>query len=47
MSPSGTQPDGFPNAGFCAWHNWDGNVAYTNMPYVLDAAELGLRLLIA
>lgn len=37
MSPSGTQPDGFPNAGFCAWHNWDGTVAYTNMPYVLDA----------
>ena len=39
MSPSGTQPDGFPNAGFCAWHNWDGNVAYTNMPYVLDAGS--------
>ncbi|SEM01209.1 hypothetical protein [Streptacidiphilus jiangxiensis] len=39
MSPSGSQPDGFPNAGFCAWHNWDGNVAYTNMPYVLDAGS--------
>ncbi|MEY9936724.1 hypothetical protein [Streptacidiphilus sp. MAP5-3] len=39
MSPSGTQPDGFPNAGFCAWHDWDGNVAYTNMPYVLDAGS--------
>lgn len=39
MSPSGTQPNGFPNAGFCAWHDWDGNVAYTNMPYVLDAGS--------
>lgn len=39
MSPSGTQPDGFPNAGFCAWHDWNGNVAYTNMPYVLDAGS--------
>ena len=37
MSPSGTQPANFPNANFCAWHDWDGNVAYTNMPYVLDA----------
>ena len=39
MSPSGTQPDGFPNAGFCAWHDWSGTVAYTNMPYVLDAGQ--------
>ena len=39
LSPSGAQPDGFPNAGFCAWHDWDGNVAYTNMPYVLDAGS--------
>lgn len=37
VSPSGTSPDGFPNTGFCAWHDWNGNVAYTNMPYVLDA----------
>jgi serine protease len=37
VSPSGTSPDGFPNSGFCAWHDWDGNVAFTNMPYVLDA----------
>jgi hypothetical protein len=37
MSPSGTNPDGFPNAGFCAWHDWNGTTAYTNMPYVLDA----------
>jgi hypothetical protein len=39
MSPSGTQPDGFPNAGFCAWHDYNGNVSYTNMPYVLDAGS--------
>jgi serine protease len=37
MSPSGTSPDGFPNSGFCAWHDYNGNVSYTNMPYVLDA----------
>ncbi|HET9172268.1 MAG TPA: hypothetical protein VFN97_22765 [Actinospica sp.] len=39
LSPSGTQPDGFPNAGFCAWHDWSGTVGYTNMPYVLDAGS--------
>ena len=39
MSPSGTEPDNFPNAGFCAWHDWSGSVAYTNMPYVLDAGS--------
>ncbi|MCC9308783.1 hypothetical protein LN042_17110 [Kitasatospora sp. RB6PN24] len=39
MSPSGTSPDGFPNSGFCAWHDWNGNVSYTNMPYVLDAGS--------
>jgi serine protease len=39
VSPSGTSPDGFPNSGFCAWHDWNGNVAYTNMPYVLDAGS--------
>jgi serine protease len=37
VSPTGTHPDGFPNSGFCAWHDWNGRVAYTNMPYVLDA----------
>ncbi|HEY5012678.1 MAG TPA: hypothetical protein VIK61_08230 [Acidimicrobiia bacterium] len=39
-SPTGTHPDGFPRTGFCAWHNFtsspDGNVAYTNLPYVPD-----------
>ena len=43
LSPSGTQPDGFPSAGFCAWHDYtsssSGNVPYTNMPYVLDAGS--------
>ena len=39
VSPSGTSPDGFPNTGFCAWHDWNGNVAFTNMPYVLDAGQ--------
>ena len=38
-SPSGTHPDGFPH-GFCAWHSSttssDGNIAYTNLPYVPD-----------
>jgi serine protease len=41
LSPSGTNPDGFPNTGFCAWHDFtsssSGNIPYTNMPYVLDA----------
>jgi hypothetical protein len=40
-SPQGTHPDGFPNTGFCAWHDWastaDGPLPYTNMPYVTDA----------
>ncbi|MFE0462863.1 hypothetical protein ACFW1A_26780 [Kitasatospora sp. NPDC058965] len=39
MSPSGTSPDGFPNSGFCAWHDFNGTVPYTNMPYVLDAGS--------
>jgi hypothetical protein len=43
LSPSGTSPDGFPNTGFCAWHDFTsssaGNIPYTNMPYVLDAGS--------
>jgi serine protease len=43
LSPSGTNPDGFPNTGFCAWHDFTassvGNIPYTNMPYVLDAGS--------
>jgi hypothetical protein len=48
LSPSGTQPGGFPGAGFCAWHDYTrandigvvtprGSLAFTNMPYVSDA----------
>jgi len=37
VSPHGTHPDGFPNAGFCAYHDATGGLPYTNMPYVLDA----------
>ncbi|HEY4024103.1 MAG TPA: hypothetical protein VGM75_35830 [Pseudonocardiaceae bacterium] len=37
LSPHGTHPDGWPASGFCAWHDYDGNVSYTNMPYQLDA----------
>ncbi|HEY4457672.1 MAG TPA: hypothetical protein VGN81_25385 [Pseudonocardiaceae bacterium] len=37
LSPHGTHPDGWPNSGFCAYHDYDGNVSYTNMPYQLDA----------
>ena len=39
-SATGTHPDGFPNSGFCAWHDFTsssfGNVAFTNLPYVPD-----------
>lgn len=43
LSPTGTTPDGFdtPAGDFCAWHSYtasaDGDIAYTNMPYVTDA----------
>ena len=37
LSPQGTQPDGFPNSGWCAWHSASpAGVPFTNMPYVLD-----------
>jgi serine protease len=47
LSPSGTHPDGFNTSSgqFCAWHDYNGDVgvsssygdiAFTNMPYVLD-----------
>jgi ricin-type beta-trefoil lectin protein len=44
VSPQGIKPDGFPSAGFCAWHSDTtdalGNfVAYTNMPYLSDAGQ--------
>jgi serine protease len=37
LSPHGTHPDNFPNAGFCAWHDSSSGLPFTNMPYVLDA----------
>jgi Putative Ig domain len=45
LSATGVHPDNFPNGGWCAWHDWNGDVgasssvgdiAFTNMPYVLD-----------
>jgi len=47
LSPTGTHPDGFNTSSgqFCAWHDYNGDVgvsssygdiAFTNMPYVLD-----------
>ena len=40
VSPSGTHPDGFGQANFCAWHTYTtssyGDIAFTNMPYVTD-----------
>ncbi|MBS2533240.1 hypothetical protein KGQ20_10690 [Catenulispora sp. NF23] len=37
LSAHGTHPDGWPNSGFCAYHDYTGSVSYTNMPYQLDA----------
>jgi serine protease len=51
LSPTGADPDGWLENGFCAWHDWngdgflsggpvtspDGDIAFTNMPYVTDA----------
>ena len=40
LSAPGTNPDSYQSQGFCAWHTWAespyGNLAYTNMPYVMD-----------
>ncbi|MFD7449202.1 hypothetical protein [Kitasatospora sp. NPDC059827] len=40
VSPTGAHPDGFPNSGFCAWHDKTsssyGTLAYTNLPYIPD-----------
>ncbi|WP_157597182.1 hypothetical protein [Streptacidiphilus rugosus] len=40
VSATGTHPDGFPNSGFCAWHDKtssaSGTLAYTNLPYIPD-----------
>ncbi|GAA2740260.1 hypothetical protein [Kitasatospora cinereorecta] len=42
VSPTGTHPDGFPDSGFCAWHDKTattsyGTIAYTNLPYIPDS----------
>jgi serine protease len=45
LSAPGTNPDNYKTGGFCAWHDWNGDVgvsstvgdiAFTNMPYVTD-----------
>ncbi|HEV2374187.1 MAG TPA: hypothetical protein VGS19_18775 [Streptosporangiaceae bacterium] len=38
LSPHGTHPAGFntPGGNFCAFHDFNGTTAWTNMPYVLD-----------
>ncbi|MEO7069405.1 MAG: Ig domain-containing protein [Nostocoides sp.] len=45
LSPKGLNPDNYKTGGFCAWHDWNGDVgvsssygdiAFTNMPYVMD-----------
>jgi serine protease len=40
LSAPGTNPDNYQTGGFCAWHDWIsstvGNLAFTNMPYVMD-----------
>ena len=45
VSATGTNPDNYQTGGFCAWHDWNGDVgvtspygdiAFTNMPYVTD-----------
>jgi serine protease len=41
FSPTRTRPDGFPDAGFCAYHDYTtssyGDLAFTNLPYLTDA----------
>ena len=42
VSPTGKKVDGFPAAGWCAWHWYTatanaGTLAYTNLPYIPDA----------
>jgi len=40
LSAPGLNPDNYKTNGFCAWHSWTstiyGNLAYTNMPYIMD-----------
>jgi hypothetical protein len=46
LSPHGTNPDNWLTQGFCAWHDYNGDVgvtstygdiAFTNLPYLTDA----------
>ncbi|MFL6138756.1 MAG: putative Ig domain-containing protein [Frankiaceae bacterium] len=48
VSPPGTNPDNYQTGGFCAWHDWNGDVgvsssvgdvAFTNLPYLTDAGS--------
>jgi hypothetical protein len=43
VSPTGTNPDNFLNAGFAAEHSWtsspSGELAYINLPYVTDKPD--------
>jgi serine protease len=54
LSPSGADPDGYQQNGFCAWHDYTGDgysvstshgyLAFTNMPYVMDVgASCGMN----
>ncbi|HET9730483.1 MAG TPA: PPC domain-containing protein [Acidimicrobiia bacterium] len=46
VSAASTHPNGFPNGGWCAWHDWSGDyanlatygdIAFTNLPYIPTA----------
>jgi serine protease len=43
LSPHGANPDSYQSNGFCAWHDYIsssyGDIAYTNMPYVMDVGS--------
>lgn len=43
LSAPGLDPDHYKTNGFCAWHDWTsstyGNLAYTNMPYLMDVGH--------
>jgi Putative Ig domain len=55
ISPHGANPDNYMTGGFCAWHDWngdvgvsspDGDIAFTNMPYTTDVgASCGVNFI--
>jgi hypothetical protein len=57
ISPHGTDPDGWLQNGFCAWHDYNGDlgvsspfgdIALTNLPYITDAgASCGQSVTVA